>query len=688
MKWGALGEVTNIPAVSKEQPKAAPVDNLLKVKGDENQKWWSIGRGRKDSKSKDKEQKLPSRSQTPEPSKPLEGRTRFNSLDSGILLNSPASRPKKQGTVSSLKSLLEVPVVTTTLADEDAPTIGGLLAADAPPAGSIAVRAIRSMRSLARMASWAQLSNDKEGNTGVAAPSETTKAKSSKEKKEKEPKEKTKEKGETKKKKKKDKEKTKEKESKEEKREKEKTVRYSGSSFEAGALSSQGSPAQPEDGAHTLTRRKQSILGLGLPSTMRLSTVRDVSSGSTASSTGVPQAPQRLSVDSAHLIMNAQGRPSSILSSGSSLRPPSTISGISCDSGRTSRSSSSSVASVRWDDAALKTVKEKQREERRTRREQDKEKGDEEGSKTTRESRRSSDSRRRTPISEIFPETQAQRQSTGSLSPPSSLMDHPMVRIEEATADGHSAPTDDEKEGMSLSETPNKRVRPRPLSEQMLGRPRPQAICDNSDGDVMLSLLDAATNDLASLINRLDLEATPGSTNNTPLSLSPLRQVSQESPLKARAMLQRGSPLKSGLRESTASIASLRPYAKVQSSAASPKLSVKPAKTESRASGLVGQQIAPWNELDWKVSPRKPLIKPKLASHLTHKRTLTPSPAESLPVFQPLRPANTKLKAALLASEANSRSATPVTTDMSTPSSRTFGSRPSKVGLRSPKREE
>ena len=422
----------------------------------------------------------------PEPAKPLEGRARFNSLDSGILLNSPASRPKKQGTVSSLKSLLEVPVVTTTLADDDASTTGGLLAADAPPTGSIAVRAIRSMRSLARMASWAQLSNDKEGNTGVAAPSETTKTKTSKEKKEKEAKEKTKEKGETKKKKKKDKEKTKEKESKVEKREKEKTIRYSGSSFEAGALSSQGSPAhrhQAEAGAHTLTRKKQSILGLGLPSTMRLSTVRDVSSASTASSTGVAQAPQRLSVDSAHLIMNAQGRPSSILSSGSSLRPPSTISGISgisCESDRTSRSSSSSVVSVRWDDVALKTVKEKQREERRTRRALEKEQGDKEGSKTKRESRKSSESRRRTPISEIFPETQAHRQSTGSLSPPSSIMDGPMVRIEEATADGHSVVSD---EGRSLTETPNKRARPRPVSEQMLGRPRPQAICDNSDGD-------------------------------------------------------------------------------------------------------------------------------------------------------------------------------------------------------------
>ena len=55
MKWGALGEVTNVPAVSalKEPQPAA----LLKVKGDDSQKWWSIGRGRKDSKEKSKEGK-------------------------------------------------------------------------------------------------------------------------------------------------------------------------------------------------------------------------------------------------------------------------------------------------------------------------------------------------------------------------------------------------------------------------------------------------------------------------------------------------------------------------------------------------------------------------------------------------------------------------------------------------------
>ena len=67
MSWGALGEVTNVPEVANEQvSKGKPLaiakgkENpaLLKVKVEEERKWWSIGRGRKDSKEKEKENKI------------------------------------------------------------------------------------------------------------------------------------------------------------------------------------------------------------------------------------------------------------------------------------------------------------------------------------------------------------------------------------------------------------------------------------------------------------------------------------------------------------------------------------------------------------------------------------------------------------------------------------------------------
>ncbi|KAI0915303.1 hypothetical protein AcV5_003808 [Taiwanofungus camphoratus] len=233
---------------------------------------------------------------------------------------------------------------------------------------------------------------------------------------------------------------------------------------------------------------------------MRLMTVRNTSSSS-HSSADPPPASSQLSVDSAHLIMNAQGRPTSVALNGSSLWPPSTASAVSVFSGRSACSSSSSVVSVRWDEAGIWSSKEMQRKERKSR---------EKESKTTRgvkESHRSSESRKRKTIMEIFPEAELQRPS--SMSPPS-VAEQPIVTVEEATMDGHS----DHTEERSI-ETPMKHARLRPVSEQMLGRARPQAICD--DGDGVLSILDAATNDLASLINRLDLEATPASSTKTSL---------------------------------------------------------------------------------------------------------------------------------------------------------------------------
>lgn len=180
MRWGALGEVTNVQSVPKER-KNAPVEHLLKVKGDDTQKWWSIGCGRKDSKGKEKENEKGSvRSKTPEPAKALDTRARFNSLDSGVVLNCPAPQEVRQATVSFTQSTQRSALfpdntaTTTVLAEPARKASNGLLAPDADaPTGSIAVRAIKSMRSLARMASWAQLSNNAEKETGEAGRTDT-----------------------------------------------------------------------------------------------------------------------------------------------------------------------------------------------------------------------------------------------------------------------------------------------------------------------------------------------------------------------------------------------------------------------------------------------------------------------------------------------------------------------------------
>ncbi|CAL1710495.1 unnamed protein product [Somion occarium] len=632
MKWGALGETTNIPVTSSSQPekKALPSENLLKVKGDDSQKWWSIGRGRKDSKEKAKENKpqAPPRSKTPEPSKPLESRARFNSLNAANLL----SVPEHPNSVRSVTSPIE--------------HSNGLLAPPSnnePATGSLAVRAMRSVRSIARMKSWATLSgattNSKEGhNTNNASTNMTATTSNVK----------TKEKGEEKKKKK--------------KKEKEKTVRYSGSSFEAGALSAQASPMEPSFPTTATMKKKQSILGLGLPSTMRR-TMRNVSTISNASSVVPPPATMNcLSADSAHLVLNAAGRPSSVISSGSSLRPPSTASGVSAFSGRSARSSTSSVVSVRWDEKGLQNVKEMQRKERKAKRESAASNGTDR--KASKESRKSSEARRRTPISEIFPDVKVQRPpSVASHSTTkSSVLGGPIVNVEEATADGHS-----DHGGDTVMETPVKK-------------------CIHQESDGVISILDAATNDLASLISRLDLEATPASCNGSPFNCSPLASFgspsrttlpADESPIKSRT-LQRDQVLAGGLRESMASISSLRPYALAQSSHAIPTISEKPAMNAER----IGQQIAPWSALDWEISPKKPVFRKPATGRPTHKRTLTPSPAiEPPPVFQPLKPAKRNISPVLTKSPTPSATTPRAGDPAQAPSSNTFGSKSSKMGV-------
>jgi hypothetical protein len=101
--------------------------------------------------------------------------------------------------------------------------------------------------------------------------------------------------------------------------------------------------------ANSLGKKKQSILGIGLPSSFKFGSVRTTATSSVGSSQ--PTVSSRRS----SLNLLTSRRPSSTMSNSSSLRPTSTISEAS------RQSSSGSNASVRWDEEALQTVKEMRR---------------------------------------------------------------------------------------------------------------------------------------------------------------------------------------------------------------------------------------------------------------------------------------------------------------------------------------
>ncbi|KAF8416855.1 hypothetical protein L210DRAFT_3511592 [Boletus edulis BED1] len=182
---------------------------------------------------------------------------------------------------------------------------------------------------------------------------------------------------------------------------------------------------------------------------------------------------------------------------------------------------------------------------------------------------------------------------------------------------------------------PVKCVRPRPVSEQPLGRTQPQAFYEGDGNNVVMSLLDAATNDLAQLINRLDLEATPGSVEMTPISQrSPFVPDPAANSLP-NVRLTTESPVKAPRRKNS-SMTSLRPY----------------AQSSSKNTGVqLGQNIAPWSTLNAGISPSKPSpstikinVQDNMATLRTHRQTMTPAPAaDPSPVFKALRPATTRL---------------------------------------------
>ncbi|KAH9003289.1 hypothetical protein EDB86DRAFT_2846246 [Lactarius hatsudake] len=549
LKWGALGEVTN-------SAQTRDTTQTVRLKNEDKEKWWTIGRGRKDSKDKravEKDARMNAAGTLTENSA---SRARFNSLDSRPVLNAtsktaersaqPRSASASESPIQGIDLLNDLPnvVAPSYPAPEDNPT-PPLLAPPNSTTGSIAIRAMRSMRSVARLTSWTNgKPTEKENKSAILVPAQKKDDESKR----------TKTKG---------------------KRKfelgRDQTVsRLSGSSSEAGVSS--GLHPQPS------TTRKPGVLGLGFPSGFRFGTVRSSSAGSS----------DRISCSSAgDTPSESQGCSSSTVSAASSLRPRSTM----------SRISSSSSSSVKWVEDRLETVRVACRRERRDGTQRD-----------------STEARSRARVTDVLLEKSSRPVLSKSTSPASL----PALVVEEAN--GHSA------RECEPGATPNKQTRVRPASDQMIGMERLRGI--RGVGEGTLSALDAATNELASLISRLDLEATPGTPRGT-LRLSPSFTTLLESPhLK-------GSPKKSSfpgaltMRPSTASLTSLRPYPQPRTQEAIPDAQ------------RYGQQIAPWP-----VSPSKPLETSSTNSAPAVGRPVpSPTPGqnsatgyESSFVFRPLRP--------------------------------------------------
>lgn len=144
-----------------------------------------------------------------------------------------------------------------------------------------------------------------------------------------------------------------------------------------------------------------------------------------------------------------------------------------------------------------------------------------------------------------------------------------------------------------------------------------------------LSVLDAATNELESLIDRLDLEATPCTPDLTQLQAPTLIARRDGSPTpKPRSPARRQEALRS---MSPSRITSMRPYA--QSRGRKPQVE----ESHVNAAALVAQQIT-----SWPASPDRPKPTPRAGGTVRpgHRRGAASSPsvlAEPL-VFKPLQP--------------------------------------------------
>ena len=717
IRW-ALGDATN--STGEGVPKED--GEKVKIKVEEKEKWWSIARGRRDSKNKDKDKdkdttakvKLrpkgaylplhppiprftheflaPSASAVPSSSTPAvpPTRTRNHSLDSGKLLcvpsvtntprvavptNPPDERPhdyfsahpytqshyaQSRPRFDSNPGLLVPPdsgYSSTGFAVNPVPV-------PEAKSGSLAVRAMRSMKSLARIGSWAQLKNmptpdapDAHPSASVTSLGKVKKAKT--------------------------------------KGVDAKRAKSSSSSWEVGAPSNGGG----DDTMHS-RHGTMSALGNGLPSSHpsslqhRPEDRRD--SAGTLLSVATGSGSYRTSSSSSSGVSGpgpgAAGNRVSVLGSSGGSRPGSTYTASGEDTAGFGPVRKPK-GSVRWGDTVVggeskeERARREKKEKKKEKLEKKEKKAQEKKEKEKRNSGRSVEGRRRTPVMSLFPGLVVQ-----AASPESVRHEEPQIQVAvrmpvpqfqpqtravfPSRVQEHEEPTQD-------FPVPAARPRPRPVSEQLLGtsRPRPRGIVGSvelKEGDsayksglartehhadvfpaLALSVLEAANSDLASLINRLDLQATPDSKASRPVSFAPTDPTvssrftlgEPESPSTTRGGGGDDSPLKktSGAR---ASITSLRPYSQSRG-----KTEAGMGNFHTGSSGItvgraavppmppiIGQPIMPWSSLVPKQAKEKESLPQKPSSLSLQARqnrfalAVAQGGDDAVPALQPLRP--------------------------------------------------
>lgn len=201
-------------------------------------------------------------------------------------------------------------------------------------------------------------------------------------------------------------------------------------------------------------------------------------------------------------------------------------------------------------------------------------------------------------------------------------------------------------------DSPSRRARPRPLSEQMLGRERPRGVIGDKDTGMtpvrdsfcrsnfssllgVIKILDSATSDLACLINRLDLEATPTA---SPVGESPRSTYLDRSRVEApNPEVVVKKPSKQLSIENL--LGSLRAYTHRRKAAS------------TSAAETLGRRIAPWPESDTELKQpeqkdRQHVLRREMRQ--VHPSDPAPERYEPGPVVHPLPPPSRRVSDASL----------------------------------------